>query len=384
MARLGRLNKRVIVFAEYGWLNGGENSLLAVLPGLSAKGWQLAFACPSQTELSRHLESADIEQIEWNVRNPDAPRKSQDEIRTEMASLLEQHQPAIVHCNSLSTGRLAGPVTDSMQIPSLGYLRDIIKLSRQAISDLNCLDTIVAVSHATKNFHVDHGLQPEKVQVVYNGIDLEKFAPRDSSGYLHDELGIDRSCRLVLCIGQIGLRKATDVVIQSFVAACEQVPDLHLLLVGMRNSQKQESVEFEKRCHQLGNDSPFASQIHWLGRRSDVDRMFNEASLLLHAARQEPLGRVLLEALASGCPLVATAVGGTAEIVGDCHPEQTICEVDSTEQLSDAAVRILTDEQLRSNIGEQFRENAESRFRDVRCADEIHCIYESLLSKKES
>ena len=255
-------------------------------------------------------------------------------------------------------------------------------ISRQAIADLNSLDTIIAVSHATRNFHVDQGVQSDKVQVVYNGVDLEKFSPREATGYLHDELGIERSCRLVICIGQIGLRKATDVVIRAFITACEQVPDLHLLLVGMRNSQKQESVEFEEHCHQVADDSPFADQIHWLGRRTDVSRMFNEAALLLHAARQEPLGRVLLEALASGCPLVATAVGGTAEIVEGCSPELTMCTVDSVEQLASAAISILTDDSRWKEISGQFRQNAETRFRDERCVEEIHCIYESLLNQK--
>ena len=377
-------NRRVVVFAEYGWRNGGENSLLAVVKGLREKGWDFVFACPGETELSRYLNEVDIQQTQWNVIDEEGTRKSQDQIRDEMSAIITEQNPAIVHCNSLSTGRLAGPVTNEMQVPGLGYLRDIMKLSRKAISDLNHLNQIVAVSAATKEFHVAQGLLPAKVQVVHNGVDLDEFRPRDPTGFLHRELGLSSDSMIALCIGQIGLRKGTDTVIESFIRLCKEIDGLQLVLIGMRNSQKQESVDFESKCHRIGEESPFAKQIHWLGRRGDVCQILNEAKILLHGARQEPLGRVLLEASASGCPFVATRVGGTEEIVGDCSPEITMCDVDSAEQMTHSAKKILTDDECWQRISDEIRNSAESKFHDRRCVEDLNVIYQRLAQAKSN
>ena len=374
------MGQQILVFAEYGWRNGGENSLLAVVPFLQRKGWEFVFACPSKTELANCLKSEfGIQHVDWKVDGKNGSRKTQEEIRSEIASLLKSKQPAIVHCNSLSTGRLVGPVAAELKIPSLGYLRDILKLSNRAISDINQLDKIIAVSKATLNFHVERGLERSRAQVIYNGVDLEAFSPRPATGYLHQELGIEDQASLILCIGQIGLRKGTEIVVQSFLRMCAKVDDLHLVLIGMRNSQKQESIEFERQCHRIGLDSTYAERIHWLGRRCDVRSILGEAKLLLHAARQEPLGRVLIEASASGCPFVATDVGGTPEIVGPKLSGVLTCQVDSVSQMSDRAIDLLMDKELWHRVRQDVRKNAEMRFADRRCAAELNEIYRGLV-----
>ena len=68
-------------------------------------------------------------------------------------------------------------------------------MSRQAIADLNCHSRLLAVSEATRQFHVAQGLAGEKTFVLYNGIDLEQFRPRPPTGYLHRQLGLPETCR---------------------------------------------------------------------------------------------------------------------------------------------------------------------------------------------
>ncbi len=86
------------------------------------------------------------------------------------------------------------------------------------------------------------------------------------------------------------------------------------MLVGARYSEKNEAFRFESELRQRCASGTLAGRVHFLGVRADVARILNELTLLAHPARQEPLGRVLLEAAASGVPIVATGVGGTREI----------------------------------------------------------------------
>lgn len=373
-------HRRVLVLAEYGWRNGGENSWIAVAKLLVDRGWEFVVACPQQTELSNFLAAENIPTLEWEFNDERGVRKSQSLIRCELAGLIRETNPALVHGNSLSTARLTGPVTADLGVPALGYLRDIISLSKQAIDDLNRLDCLIAVSEATKTYHVGQGICPEKTFVIYNGVNLDQFFPRPATGFLHDELQIPKVQRLIACIGQIGMRKGTDIVIQSFLKLAELFPDLDLLLVGIRNSVKDEAMYFETDCRQLPKSPGQQNRVHWLGRRTDVSRILSESTLLLHGARQEPLGRVLLEAAACGCPFVATDVGGSKEIVRGHGCDFLIVNADSVSELTSAAQLLLHDETLRCSTGAKLRQIAETRFDASICAEKLHHTYTRLVS----
>ena len=135
------------------------------------------------------------------------------------------------------------------------------------------------------------------------------------------ELGLPPSAFLVLTVGQIGLRKGQDVLADAAILLADIPPNdhsnIHFVVVGERNSNKQESIDFERNLAQRFAAAGMSDRLHLLGYRDDVPRLMNEADLLLHPAHQEPLGRVLLEAAASGLPIIATNVGGTPEILTD-------------------------------------------------------------------
>ena len=106
---------------------------------------------------------------------------------------------------------------------------------------------------------------------------------------------------MLLTVGQIGLRKGWDTL----AAAAAKLPDVYFLLVGARFSKKAESVRYEEDARAaFARVAP--GRHRWLGVRDDVPALMGTADLLVHPARQEPFGRVLLEAAAAGLPVVAT------------------------------------------------------------------------------
>jgi glycosyltransferase involved in cell wall biosynthesis len=222
----------ILLLCEYATLNGGERSMLATLNGVAEAGFAPVVAAPPQGPLADALRCRGVEVIALVAR--DAAGRRQPGFREELAQLLRRRRPALVHANSLSMGRLSGPVTAEAGVPSLAHLRDIIKLSHQAVADLNCQRRLLAVSRATRAFHVAGGLCPEKTHVLYNGVDLEPFRPRAKSGYLHRELGLAPQAQLAGTIGQIALRKGHDLLVQAAMVLFERLPDLHLVVVGQR------------------------------------------------------------------------------------------------------------------------------------------------------
>ena len=251
-------------------------------------------------------------------------------------------------------------------IPAAGYLRDIIKLSKKAITDINQLDRIIAVSAATKAFHVTQGMEEDKIRVIHNGVDLEAFHPRlrdtEQTFELRQSLGISVQSKVVLFVGQIGMRKAVDVLLESFERLIVAVPDSHLWILGERHSKKQEAVEYETALIIASQQPTIAGRVHWLGRRDDVPQLMAASDLLLHPARQEPLGRVILESVASGLPVVTTLVGGSPEILGCVESADLLCQVDDADALAARAGMLLQDEELWNTVSEELRTMACRRF----------------------
>ncbi|QDT63276.1 glycosyltransferase family 4 protein [Calycomorphotria hydatis] len=331
---------RVALLFEFPTLFGGERSMLAVVDCClkEESEWEFVAVCPSDGALADAFHERDVEVIACDLR--EGTKRPPKEVAMGMlCDVLTNCEADLIHANSLSMSRLLGGIADQLQPPCTGHLRDIIKLNRAAISDLNQLDRLVAVSNATRDHHVSQGLDPAKVETIYNGVDPEIFCPREKTYQLHDELGLPHDAILCLTVGQIGLRKGQDVLAKAAaqlfqtkqqpretssgptVEHAPNISNLHFLLVGERYSQKDESIAFDRAIDEVFASAGIADRLHRLGYRNDVAYLMNECDLLIHPAHQEPLGRVLLEAAASGLPIIATDVGGTREILkeGDMH-----------------------------------------------------------------
>lgn len=370
---------RLLILCEYPTLLGGERSMLATLPTIAAAGFDIAVAAPAVGSLATTLKECGVAHIPWQTHDKSGERLSLDRLRGGLDDVLQRSRPDLLHANSLSAARIAGPVADERGVRSLGHLRDIIKMSRQAIYDLNQHTRLVAVSHATRDYHATQGLDAAKCVVLHNGVDLGEFQPRTPSGYLHRELNLPAAARLIAVIGQLGLRKGTEIALAAAARIAESKPDVHWLLVGERTSNKAESLDFEAQLHASAAESPLAGRVHFLGGRPGVPQLLNECMLLVHAARQEPLGRVLLEAAACGLAVVATDVGGTREIFPPESNAGLLVRPDNPEELADAVLALLVDDDRRYAIGAAARRRAEQAF-DIRiAAARLTDLYRSIL-----
>lgn len=379
--------RKTFLLCEYATLNGGERSILATLGGVRAAGFASAVIAPPQGPLADALAAAEIELLSFTCHTVDGHRLPQNRLREELAGILRRRRPGLLHANSLAMGRLSGPVAAHLGLPSISHLRDIVGLSAQSVADLNCHARLLAVSHATRAFHVANGLAAEKVHVVYNGVDLQEFCPRAPTGYLHRELGLPLGTPLIGTIGQLCLRKGQDVLLRAAALIASQVPAVHYVIVGQRHSQKEESHRFERDLRDAavrmsgGADIPVCPEgldshgrqeclphrVHFLGARDDVCRLLNEFTLLVHPARQEPLGRVLLEAAASGVAIIATNVGGTPEIFPPGENAARLVPPDDVPAIGAAMIELLGDPAERRRLGAAARRRAERQF-DIQTA----------------
>ena len=377
---------RLLIACEFSTLLGGERSMLTMLPALRAAGAEVAVAAPASGALAEAVRAAGATLLPFDVRNAAGKRRELAEIHTAFSTLVHEFRPTIIHANSLSMGRHLGDIIASLGVPSVCHLRDIMKISKNAAKQLNAFDCLLAVSRATKDYHIAQGIEAARTLVLHNGIDSEIFCPRDKSHEIHRELSIPSGCSLILSVGQIGLRKGVQRFLEVAKHVAKQDRNVHFLLVGTRTSDKEESVRYEAMLHAMAKEYPLDGRVHFLGTRNDVARLMNDARLLLHTAKQEPLGRVLLEAATTGLPIVATRVGGTAEIFPDICNAAMLVEAnhDTPEEqvvsnLAAATLSVLNSPALAKTLSNNARRRMLAIFSKQTAAKKLLRVYQSIV-----
>lgn len=356
------MNSKLLILFEYATLNGGENSCLSVLPKLCDE-FDVYAAANDVGPLKNELANRNVPVIPFSVFDATGKRFSRETIFSNLDSLAEKVKPDIIHANSLSMSRLLGAWKSLTTFvgKATGHIRDMLRLSKSAINDLNALDQLAAVSRAAVEYHIAQGLTEHKTRVVYNGVDLAGFSPRPKKGALHAELGVPDHWKIVGAIGQIGMRKGVQYYVQAAREVLQLREDIAFVYVGERHSRKAEAVEYEQRLRRDVSDPAFDGRFFFLGRRNDVPQLMNELTILVHAALQEPLGRVLLEAAANHKPIVATDVGGTREI----FPLDNMAKVvpaKNAAAISQAIVSFLNNPSMQRDYGATAGEAARIRF----------------------
>lgn len=149
----------------------------------------------------------------------------------------------------------------------------------------------------------------EKVTVVYNGVDLVRFHPENRRRWraeTRDALGISRDAWLVAFVGSGFERKGLGPLMEAVAALGAR--DVHLLVAGKGRAEIYRRLEAR-----LG----LLNSVTWIAPRPDVERLYAAADAVALPARYEPFGNVHLEALASGVPVLTSALTGGAEVVRD-------------------------------------------------------------------
>ena len=154
-----------------------------------------------------------------------------------------------------------------------------------------------------------YGVPGERLSVVYNGVDLERFHPKNRDAErraARAEAGVAADAWTLLFVGSGFERKGLGTVVEALALCSDRTS--RLIVVGRGATQA-----FREQAARVGVDG----RIVWLGPRRDVERWYAAADVAVLPSRYEPFGNVHLEALASGVPVVASAVAGGAEAIVD-------------------------------------------------------------------
>ncbi|MBB5519190.1 glycosyltransferase [Amphiplicatus metriothermophilus] len=225
--------------------------------------------------------------------------------------------------------RLGKPVVLTARGSDATLLPRFPRPRRMILDAIGEADAVIAVAQALKDELVRLGAPAEKISVLRNGVDPDRFRPQNRAA-VRSRLGLKGP--VLLSVGHLIKRKGHDRVI----AALAALPDATLLIAG----EGPERARLERRARRLGVDG----RARFLGAvpHEDLPALYSAADALVLASSREGWPNVLLEAMACGAPAVATAAGGTPEVVR--APEAGRLAAARTAEAVAQAVRSLLDD----------------------------------------
>ncbi|MEA2020604.1 MAG: glycosyltransferase [Patescibacteria group bacterium] len=255
------------------------------------------------------------------------------------------------------------------------YIQDQIRLRRA--------DKVIAVSDLVKESLVkEYFLPEEKVEVIYNGIEIDKFEIRNTKSKIRKELEVGEDNKVLLYVGRIekekGLGKLLRAVSNIKSQSAGWQTNFKLIIVG----DGKYLGELKKLAGELG----IADKVIFTGKvpYEDVPKYYAAADVfVLPSLRQEGLPMTLPEAMASGLPVVASKIGGIPNAVED-GKTGFLVEPGNVEELSEELIKVLKDDKLREHIGEEARGLAKEKFSQESMVKETISVISNSISEREN
>ncbi|RLK51623.1 glycosyltransferase involved in cell wall biosynthesis [Alkalispirillum mobile] len=172
---------------------------------------------------------------------------------------------------------------------------------------------VFSVADSLRQDAIAWGQGPNHVQVVGNGVDLQRFYPEDRASS-RARMGLPADSRLLVSVGGLTERKGFHRVIAVLPDLLRRHPDLHFAIAGGASPEGNNESELRQQVASLGLDD----RVHFLGQvpPDELRHVYSAGDLFVLATRFEGWANVFLEASACGLPIVTTRVGGNAEVVG--------------------------------------------------------------------
>jgi len=322
--------QRILYVNHTGTVSGAERMLLHMLGAMDRECYEPVVMCPAEGTLASLVEARGDRCIRMPAlqarftANPLTLLKYLWSFATTIASMRREIRalaPHGIHANTVRAGIAATIATVGTRTPILWHVQDDlphhpISSAIRTLAYLSRRTQIAGVSRATTARFCGALNFGSRAEVLYNSVDLARFPQRDAcEPWLKRELGLRDEDFLCCSVGQITARKNLDGLITAFDSIAKAAPQLHLAIVGapLFNRDPEYRDALVTRVAQLG----LANRIHFTGPRSDVAAVLRGADLLVLNPTDEPFGLVLVEAMATGTPVLATRVGGIPEIVTD-------------------------------------------------------------------
>lgn len=372
---------RLVNFVNRFDTGGTERQFVNLGLTLDVEQFDLRYGCLGRLgALLPEIEERGIPTREYDIRSFYSARYVREALR--LAGDLRRDRVDIVHAYgfygnvaAIPAARLAGVPVVIASVRDRGAYLTPSQLRAQRYA-CRLADCVLVNAEAIRNWLVENGYDPASITVIGNGIDITRFRPAEAPGEtdVHREFGFPPGAPLVVLVARLEESKGTADLIDAMAMVAARRPDVRALLVG--GGTPAATAALTDRVRQLG----VGAMVAFAGHRLDVPRLLRAATMSVLPSRSEGLPNVVLEAMAVGVPVIATAVGGVPEVVVDGVTGLLVPAADPS-VLAAAIERLLAEPALAARLGAAGRQLVVERFSMERMVRATEQLYQSLWNR---
>ncbi len=293
-------------------------------------------------------------------------------------SIIRRRSIDLVHTNirvghdreGILAARMAG-------VPCVSHIRDFEELNWFDRRLAGMVARFIYISKAVQQCHLKAGVPHGKGRVVYNAVDLSAFGGAVDVAGVRKALGLTVDDLVVGMMGRLDRWKGQDVFLRAMALVMEAVPQARGVVIG-------DPVPYDERYRgallALRDELGLGTNVRFHPFQQDVPSTMSALDLVVLASTSpEPFGRVLIEAMAAGKPVVATDAGATREIIED-GTHGLLVPAGDAQALAKAIVRILTNPDRAEAMGGKGRERVQSQFGIQQYVSGVQAVYRELLA----
>jgi len=369
---------RVLQISSARALGGGETHFRDLTVGLRERGHEVHVALSPQSPLRDQLDSLPAENIiTVPLRNAlDAPGARQ------LAQVVREREIEIVHAHMGRDYPLAAFAARRNKRARLVITRHVLfPMNRLHSLALANVSRVIAVSAAVaRTLNERRIFAPEKIVVVRNGIDVERF--------VRTGLGFDRRefCRrvnipgeglLVGTVGEITRLKGHEDFVRAASQIVARFPEASFIIAGEDHSR---TGEDDAALKKLIDELSLTNRVYRFGRIDKLAELYRALDVFVSASHSESFGLAMVEAMASGTAVVATATEGACEIIEDGTAGRLV-PVGDANAIADAVVDLLRRTDERKRMGAAGQSRARAKFGCERMIAETEQVYRDALAE---
>ncbi|HLJ72972.1 MAG TPA: glycosyltransferase [Thermoanaerobaculia bacterium] len=367
--------------------NGGtERQFVNLGLALEPSRFSVSFGCLHRW--GRHLEEIDSRGIpvhDYSVLTFRDPGVLRAQLR--LARDVRRFKIQIVHTYNFYANMFAimpAKLAGARVVASIRDLGVYLSPAKRKLQRYACrlADHILVNANAIKEELVAHGYDTGHVSVIPNGIDVDRFARRES-GALQREFAFPADAKLIGVVGRVTRFKGIESFLHAAALVAKEFPAARFVIVGDgvgRTATLAKDAAYFRELNQLVAELGIQDRVVFTGFRADVESIFADLTISVQPSLSEGLSNVVLEAMAARAPVIATRVGGTAEAIEDGVTGLLVPPADP-QAIANAMRRLLAAPAFAKQLGDAARERARERFSIDRLANDTGRFYESLLQK---
>lgn len=304
------------------------------------------------------------------------------------ARTVRSHKPDLIHANSLRAGIMAALFAWLHKRPLIWHVRDnppggFVGCMIQFVSKRS-VKALIGISKSVLNAF-DRGHFGDRLHLVHNGVELREMDEAERRTHriaVREQLQTPPDSRVLAIIGQIAPWKRQEDAIKAAARLYSEGHDIYLWVVGEAKF-RQENIDYEAHLRRLAAELNLGERVRFTGFRKDVMEVCCAADLLLLCSENEPFGRVLIEAMSQGVPVVATNGGGVPEIVAH-GADGYLYETGDVDALAGYASDLLAHPEARETMGKSAAERVKRHFTIERTVGRIEEIYREVLHERRA